>query len=117
MSGINTLLQTLVGTRLPTVMNASFAFVVPVLSIAKDFEQNNYASSHQRFTHTMRATQGALIVASILNMILGFSTIWGAFARKFSPVIMTPVVCVVGLGLFALGFPQVRSLYYFYRKI
>jgi xanthine/uracil permease len=27
--------------------------------------------------------------------------------RKFSPVIMTPVVCVVGLGLFEIGFPQV----------
>uniref|UniRef100_A0A0D9Y0Y3 Nucleobase-ascorbate transporter 3 n=1 Tax=Leersia perrieri TaxID=77586 RepID=A0A0D9Y0Y3_9ORYZ len=107
MSGINTLIQTLIGTRLPTVMNASFAFVVPVLSIAKDFERNDFVSSHQRFTHTMRTVQGAMIVASILNMILGFSTIWGAYAKKFSPVIMTPVVCVVGLGLFALGFPQV----------
>lgn len=47
MSGINTLLQTLVGTRLPTIMNASFAFVVPVLSIARDFDQNNFANNHQ----------------------------------------------------------------------
>ncbi|GJN35320.1 hypothetical protein PR202_gb24075 [Eleusine coracana subsp. coracana] len=107
MSGINTLLQTLVGTRLPTVMNASFAFVVPVLSIAREFDSNNFATNHQRFIHTMRTTQGALIVASILNMILGFSTVWGTYAKKFSPVIMTPVVCVVGLGLFEIGFPQV----------
>jgi xanthine/uracil permease len=94
----------------------------------------------------MRTTQGALIIASILNMILGFSTVWGLYAkyasvlesaqflyilgvlstyvslmlhlfesahlhdfhcRKFSPVIMSPVVCVVGLGLFDHGFPQV----------
>jgi nucleobase transporter 1/2 len=41
MSGINTLIQTLIGTRLPTVMNASFAFVVPVLSIAREIESNN----------------------------------------------------------------------------
>ncbi|OEL36227.1 Nucleobase-ascorbate transporter 3 [Dichanthelium oligosanthes] len=107
MSGINTLLQTLIGTRLPTIMNASFAFVVPVLSIAREVESNNFTNDHQRFVHTMRTTQGALIVASILNMILGFSTIWGAYTKKFSPVIMTPVVCVVGLGLFELGFPQV----------
>ncbi|XP_037439586.1 nucleobase-ascorbate transporter 3-like [Triticum dicoccoides] len=106
-SGINTLLQTLVGTRLPTVMNASFAFVVPVLSIARQFNTNDFESNHERFVHTMRATQGALIVASILNMILGYSRAWGAFAKKFSPVIMTPVVCVVGLGLFQIGFPQV----------
>nr|CAB3466322.1 unnamed protein product [Digitaria exilis] len=107
MSGINTLLQTLIGTRLPTVMNASFAFVVPVLSIARGINPNDFANNHERFIHTMRTTQGALIVASILNMILGFSTIWGAYAKKFSPVIMTPVVCVVGLGLFEIGFPQV----------
>ncbi|RLN00075.1 nucleobase-ascorbate transporter 3 [Panicum miliaceum] len=107
MSGINTLLQTLIGTRLPTIMNASFAFVVPVLSIAREMDANDFTNNHQRFVHTMRTTQGALIVASILNMILGFSTIWGAYAKKFSPVIMTPVVCVVGLGLFEIGFPQV----------
>lgn len=41
MSGINTLLQTLIGTRLPTIMNASFAFVVPVLSIAREVESND----------------------------------------------------------------------------
>ena len=29
----------------------------------------------------MRTTQGALIVASILNMILGYSTVWGAYAK------------------------------------
>ena len=47
MSGINTLLQTLIGTRLPTVMNASFAFVVPVLSIARGFDSNDFPTNHQ----------------------------------------------------------------------
>jgi hypothetical protein len=47
MSGVNTLLQTLAGTRLPTVMNASLAFVVPVLSIARQFDPNDFASNHQ----------------------------------------------------------------------
>jgi nucleobase transporter 1/2 len=47
MSGINTLLQTLVGTRLPTIMNASFAFVVPVLSIAREMNPNDFTNNHQ----------------------------------------------------------------------
>jgi nucleobase transporter 1/2 len=47
MSGINTLLQTLIGTRLPTVMNASFAFVIPVLSIAREVESRDLASNHE----------------------------------------------------------------------
>jgi nucleobase transporter 1/2 len=47
MSGINTLLQTLVGTRLPTIMNASFAFVIPVLSIAKEVESQDLVDNHE----------------------------------------------------------------------
>ncbi|XP_008792697.2 nucleobase-ascorbate transporter 3 [Phoenix dactylifera] len=107
MSGINTLLQTLIGTRLPTVMNASFAFVIPVTSIINDFSSREYDDEHERFVHTIRAIQGALIVSSFLNIIIGYSKAWGNFSRFFSPVVIVPVVCVVGLGLFERGFPQV----------
>jgi len=34
--GINTLLQTLFGTRLPTVIGGSYAFMVPIVSIIRD---------------------------------------------------------------------------------
>lgn len=47
MSGINTLLQTLIGTRLPTVMNASFAFIIPVISIINDFSSREYEDEHE----------------------------------------------------------------------
>lgn len=38
-AGINTLLQTLVGTRLPVVMGGSYAFIIPAIA----------ASHHSRF--------------------------------------------------------------------
>jgi xanthine/uracil permease len=48
MSGLNTLAQTLIGTRLPTVMGASFAFVLPVLAIiADDLNDEDFTSEHQ----------------------------------------------------------------------
>ena len=34
--GVNTLLQTLFGTRLPTVIGGSYAFMVPIISIIHD---------------------------------------------------------------------------------
>lgn len=34
--GINTLVQTLFGTRLPTVIGGSYAFMVPIVSIIRD---------------------------------------------------------------------------------
>ncbi|XP_078435928.1 xanthine/uracil permease family protein isoform X2 [Wolffia australiana] len=108
-SGINTLLQTLVGTRLPTVMNPSFAYLIPVISTMTDFESRNFSGDRQRFRHTMRAIQGSMIVSSIVNIGIGYSGLWGKYARTFTPVSMAPVVCAVGLGLFGRGFPELAK--------
>ncbi|GFS33168.1 xanthine/uracil permease family protein [Actinidia rufa] len=105
MSGVNTLLQTWFGTRLPTVMGPSFAYAISVLSIIKDFNDSTFTSEHARFLRTMRAIQGSLIVSSIINIILGYGNTWGILTRHFTPVVIVPVVCVVGLGLFGRGFP------------
>ncbi|MQL97900.1 hypothetical protein Taro_030592 [Colocasia esculenta] len=105
--GINTLLQTLFGTRLPTVMGGSYAFIVPIVSIIRDSSLQQLADDHQRFVQTMRAIQGALIVASSIQIILGYSQLWGICSRFFSPLGMVPVVALVGFGLFDRGFPVV----------
>ncbi|KAJ4797905.1 Xanthine/uracil permease family protein [Rhynchospora pubera] len=109
-TGINTLLQTLIGTRLPTVIGGSFAFVVPIVSIMNDSSLANIPDDHQRFRETMRAIQGALIVSSSIQIILGFSQLWGICSRFFSPLGMVPVVALVGFGLFDRGFPVVPLL-------
>ncbi|XWS25680.1 hypothetical protein CRYUN_Cryun27aG0088400 [Craigia yunnanensis] len=105
MSGINTLLQTLIGSRLPTVMGASFAYTLPLLSIISDYTDEAFTSGHDRFVRGMRTIQGSLIVSSFVNIILGYGRAWGELTRFFSPIVMVPVVCLVGLGLFARGFP------------
>uniref|UniRef100_A0A9I9DD52 Nucleobase-ascorbate transporter 3 n=1 Tax=Cucumis melo TaxID=3656 RepID=A0A9I9DD52_CUCME len=108
-AGLNTLLQTALGSRLPTVMRSSFVFILPVLSIINDFSDKNFSSEHERFTYTVRTIQGSLIVASIINIILGFSRTWGHLTRLFTPVVIVPLVCVVGLGLFMRGFPMLAN--------
>ncbi|KAE8669127.1 Nucleobase-ascorbate transporter 3 [Hibiscus syriacus] len=105
MSGVNTLLQTLIGSRLPTVMGASFAYTLPLLSIINNYTDEAFASEHDRFVHGMRTIQGSLIVSSFVNIILGYSRAWGELTRFFSPIVVVPVVCLVGLGLFTRGFP------------
>ncbi|PPD74516.1 hypothetical protein GOBAR_DD28561 [Gossypium barbadense] len=111
MSGINTLLQTLIGSRLPTVMGASIAYTLPLFSIINDYNDEDFASPHDRFVHSMRTIQGSMIVSSFLNIILGYGRAWGELTRWlpacifFSPIVVVPVVCLVGLGLFARGFP------------
>ncbi|KAL7119139.1 hypothetical protein ACP275_02G044600 [Erythranthe tilingii] len=53
----------------------------------------------------MRAIQGALMVASVLPMLLGFLGIWRIVVRFISPLSAVPLVTLVGLGLYEQGFP------------
>ncbi|XP_042519067.1 nucleobase-ascorbate transporter 1 [Macadamia integrifolia] len=108
-SGINTLMQTLFGTRLPAVVGGSPAYIIPIVYIINDSSLQRIPESHERFIQTMRAIQGALIVASSIQIILGYSQVWGLFSRFFSPLGMAPVVALVGLGLFERGFPAVGN--------
>ena len=47
MSGVNTLLQTWFGTRLPTVMGPSFAYIIPVFAIINDFFDSDFQNDHE----------------------------------------------------------------------
>ncbi|KAB5541229.1 hypothetical protein DKX38_014203 [Salix brachista] len=110
-AGINTLLQTWLGTRLPVVIGGSYAFIIPTITIALSTNNNNntnvmFLSPRQRFKQSMRAVQGALIVASFFQMIIGFLGFWRIFARYLSPLAAIPVVILTGLGFYAHGFPQ-----------
>ncbi|KAH6834187.1 Xanthine/uracil permease family protein [Perilla frutescens var. hirtella] len=108
-AGINTLLQTLFGTRLPAVVGGSFAYIVPIAYIINDSSLLRIEEPHVRFIHSMRAIQGALIVAASIQIILGYSQVWGLFSRFFSPLGMAPVVGLVGFGLFQRGFPALGN--------
>ncbi|XP_071691681.1 nucleobase-ascorbate transporter 4-like isoform X2 [Rutidosis leptorrhynchoides] len=104
-AGVNTLLQTLFGTRLPVVIGGSFRFVTPMLYIALQSRYGFFIDPVLRFHHTMRAMQGALMISSILPILLGFLGIWRIVVRFLSPLSAVPLVTLVGLGLYAQGFP------------
>ncbi|XP_054785569.1 nucleobase-ascorbate transporter 4 isoform X3 [Prosopis cineraria] len=103
---INTLLQTLFGTRLPVVVGPSYAFLIPAISTTFSRSLSIYADPHQRFKQSMRVMQGSVIVASTLQIILGFFGLWRIFARFLSPLSAVPLVTLTGLGLSAIGFPN-----------
>jgi nucleobase transporter 1/2 len=46
-AGINTLLQTLFGTRLPTVVGGSFAYLFPIAYIIDDPSLKHISNSHE----------------------------------------------------------------------
>eukprot|EP00249_Psilotum_nudum_P005972 c19368_g1_i1 orf=386-1966(-) len=106
-AGINTLLQTLFGTCLPAIIGGSYAFIVPTLTIIYSDKLQAIEDNHVRFLHTMRAIQGALIASSSVQIVLGFSGLWGILSRFLSPLSAAPLITMVALGLYELGFPGV----------
>ncbi|CAL5444690.1 unnamed protein product [Camellia sinensis] len=107
-AGLNTLLQTFFGTRLPVVIGGSYTFVAATISIILSSRFNNY-DPLTKFKRTMRAIQGALIVASTLQIVLGFSGLWRNVTRFLSPLSAVPLVALAGYGLYEFGFPGVAK--------
>lgn len=60
----------------------------------------------QKFRHIMRELQGAIIVSSIFQCIMGFSGLMSLFLRLINPVVVAPTIGVVGLAFFSYGFPE-----------
>ncbi|KAJ8452403.1 hypothetical protein Cgig2_006208 [Carnegiea gigantea] len=108
-AGLNTLLQTTFGTRLPAVIGGSYTFVPTTISIILAGRYSDIVDPITKFKRTMRGIQGALIVASVLQIVLGFSGLWRNVTRFLSPLSVVPLISLVGFGLYALGFPGVAK--------
>ncbi|XP_019254267.1 PREDICTED: nucleobase-ascorbate transporter 7-like [Nicotiana attenuata] len=108
-SGVNTLLQSLFGTRLPLVIGGSYAYLIPITSIIQFNSSSVLQDPELRFMHTMRGIQGALIVTSGFQIIMGFFGLWRNLVRLLSPLFVAPLVTLTGLGLYHLGFPLIAE--------
>ncbi|KAM0973343.1 hypothetical protein FF1_016697 [Malus domestica] len=104
-SGLNTLLQSLFGTRLPTVVMGSYTYIIPTASIILANRYKAFTDPHERFSETMRGIQGALIITSCFQMIVGFLGLWRNVVRFLSPLSVVPFITFAGLGIYNLGFP------------
>ncbi|KAH0672118.1 hypothetical protein AABB24_009278 [Solanum stoloniferum] len=108
-AGLNTLTQTLFGTRLPAVIGGSYTFVPTTLSIVLAARYNDISSPQEKFERIMRGIQGAMIVASTLQIVIGFSGLWRNVTRLISPLSAIPLVALSGFGLYEFGFPLVAK--------
>ncbi|KAL8550201.1 hypothetical protein ACS0TY_008867 [Phlomoides rotata] len=104
LSGITTILHSYFGTRLPLVQGSSFVYLAPALAIMNSREFRNL--TEHRFRHIMRELQGAIIVGSIFQCLMGFSGLVSILLRFINPVVVAPTVAAVGLAFFSYGFPQ-----------
>ncbi|XP_021832620.1 putative nucleobase-ascorbate transporter 10 [Prunus avium] len=104
-SGLNTFMQSLFGTRLPSVVVGSYTYVIPTTSIILASRYKATTDPHEKFSETMRGIQGALIITASFQMIMGFLGLWRIAVRLLSPLSVVPFITFAGLGLSQLGFP------------
>ncbi|KAG0489669.1 hypothetical protein HPP92_006532, partial [Vanilla planifolia] len=106
-SGLTTLMHTFFGTRLPLVQGPSFVYLAPALAIINSPEFLGLNANN--FKHIMKELQGAFIISSAFQAILGYSGLMSLLLRLINPVVVSPTVAAVGLSFFNYGFTQVGS--------
>ncbi|XP_010224796.1 PREDICTED: solute carrier family 23 member 1 [Tinamus guttatus] len=110
--GLTTLVQTTVGIRLPLFQASALAFLVPAKSILAlekwkcPPEEQIYGNwtlplnTSHIWQPRMREIQGAIIVSSLVEVVIGLLGLPGALLSYIGPLTVTPTVSLIGLSVF-----------------
>ena len=98
-SGVATFFQVNYGTRLPIIQGVSFSFLGPFFAI---IGMTIAAGPNV----SMQYIGGAIILGAIVEMIIGFTGLIGKVQKYVSPVVIGPVIALIGLALYQAGAPM-----------
>jgi len=122
-SGLVTMLQVTFGCRLPIIQGGTFSFLVPTMAILSlpqyqsnpdpevkdncppglmDGNGSEYSDEEKLlfWQVRIREVQGAICIASLFQVFIGFTGIMGLVLRWITPLTITPAVAMIGLSLF-----------------
>ncbi len=100
-SGVATALQATIGSRLPIIQGVSFSFLAAFF-----FVISTRADAGDDGPTIMRYIAGAIIAGAAIEMLIGFTGLIGWLRRALSPVVIGPVIMLIGLALFQHGAPK-----------
>ncbi|KAM9840287.1 solute carrier family 23 member 1-like [Aulostomus maculatus] len=112
-SGLCTILQVTFGVRLPILQGGTFPLLTPVMAMMSMPEYKCPAwTQNATLVNTsspvfievwqtrMRMVQGSLMLASLLQILVGFSGIIGFLMRFIGPLTTAPTISLIGLSLY-----------------
>ncbi|KAJ0061276.1 hypothetical protein NL108_014421, partial [Boleophthalmus pectinirostris] len=112
-SGLCTLLQVILGVRLPILQGGTFSLVTPAMALLSlpelecpAWTQNaslvNTSSPVfiEVWQSRLRTLQGSIMVASVLQILVGFSGLIGFLMRFIGPLTIAPTVSLIGVSLY-----------------
>jgi len=100
-SGIATLIQVTFGSRLPIIQGVSFSFLAAFAAIIATVKANGGGPAEM-----MQYIAGAILVGAAIEITIGFSGVVGLIRRVLSPVVVGPVIMLIGLALYNAGAPM-----------
>ncbi|XP_072172468.1 solute carrier family 23 member 2-like [Diadema setosum] len=113
--GIQTFLQTTFGVRLPIVQGPGFAFVLPIVStfqlrpcpVLGEMSTNETEVTQDdlraEFRDRMQEIQGALLISSAFELIVGFGGITSVLLRYIGPLTIAPTISLIGITLLSVA--------------
>uniref|UniRef100_A0A182NFS8 Xanthine/uracil transporter n=1 Tax=Anopheles dirus TaxID=7168 RepID=A0A182NFS8_9DIPT len=109
-TGLITYLQVTWGCRLPLVQGGTISFLVPTLAIlnlpqwkcppGEVLDAMSDTDRAELWQVRMRELSGAIAVAAVSQVVLGFSGAVGKLLRIVTPLTIVPTVALVGITLF-----------------
>lgn len=100
-SGLATFVQSTFGSRLPIIQGVSFSFITAFFAIINTPHEDGVGGAM-----AMRYIAGAVIAGSLVEIFIGFSGLMGWVRRLLSPVVVGPVIMLIGLALYQHGAPK-----------
>jgi len=106
-SGVATFIQATFGARLPIIQGVSFSFIAAffgvITLVGKPTAEGGMGGDGAMM---MQYIAGAIMVGALLEMLIGFSGLMGWLRKLLSPVVVGPVIMLIGLALFQYGAPK-----------
>ncbi|HIA02408.1 MAG TPA: xanthine permease [Myxococcales bacterium] len=110
-SGISTLLQSTLGNRLPIIQGGTFSLLPPLFAVVgfaaltKEGLADAGVAPEDFWRHRMLAVQGAIILGSVVEIIVGYTGLVGRLRKYIGPITIAPTIALIGLALFGVGAP------------
>lgn len=102
-SGLATFIQVTFGSRLPIIQGISFSFLPAFIAIIYYGQDPTHPLTPAEM---MQYIAGSIIVGALIEITVGFSGLMGWLRRVLSPVVIGPVIMLIGLALFKHGAPK-----------
>ncbi len=103
-SGLATLLQTTYGSRLPIIQGMSFSFLAAFFAVIAAGTREGWSPAEM-----MQYIAGAILVGALVELLVGLTGLAGWLRRAITPVVIGPVIMLIGLALFKHGFPKAAT--------